>query len=170
MEIFVKDMELGRFILKFPEFAAKVERMRSLLPGLHKNHLVDLVVMDCEPGKVTCRDVRWHVDGDPRRDNLYVLNVEGPNRTEFLAEPVDLPTLPECREDQNRLLESLLRGRLSLRIPEGEDRLYDSRTPHRGVLCDEHGRRTFLRLMATDYIKPKNIIRRGQDVPFRSAV
>jgi hypothetical protein len=170
MEIFVKDMELRRFILKFPEFAAKVEGMRSLLPGLHKNHLVDLVVMDCVPGKTTCRDTRWHVDGDPRRDNLYVLNVEGPNRTEFLAEPVELPELPEGREEQNRLLENLLRGRLPLRIPEGEDRLYDSRTPHRGVLCDEHGRRTFLRLMATDYIKPKNIIRRGQDVPFRPAV
>ena len=170
MEIFVKDMEFGRFLRKFPEFAAKVERMRSLLPGLHKTHLVDLVVMDCAPGKGTCRDVRWHVDGDPRRDNLYVLNVEGPNRTEFLAEPFDLPELPEGREEQNRLLEDLLRGRVSLRIPEGEDRLYDSRTPHRGVVCDEHGRRTFLRLMATNYIKPKNIVRRGQDVPFRPAV
>jgi hypothetical protein len=44
---------------------------------------------------------------------------------------VDLPELPEGREEQNRLLEDLLRDRLPLRIPEGEERVYDSRTPHR---------------------------------------
>lgn len=166
MQLFVKDMELNKFLLKFPEFAGKVGRMRSLLPGTHKNHLVDLMVMDCSPGKNTCRDTRWHFDGDYWGDNLYVLNVEGPNRTEFLGEEVDIPDPPRGREEQNRFLEDFLKDRVSLRIPEGEDRLYDSRTPHRGVVCDEAGRRVFLRLMATNYIEPKNIVKKGANVPF----
>lgn len=170
MEIFVKDMELGRFVRKFPEWESLAGEMRAMLPDGYGNYLVDLVVMDCEPGKNTCRDTRWHVDGDPRKDNRYALWVSGPNRTEFLAEPFDLPELPENREEQNVLLEGMLAGRDSLRIPDGEAILYDSRTPHRGVVCEEWGQRRFLRLMATNYIKPKNIVRRGQDVPFRSAV
>jgi hypothetical protein len=169
MEIFVKDMELKKFLRKFPELSQTLNSMRARLPDGHSAYLVDYVVMDCVPGMGTCRDTRWHVDGDPKRDNLYVLRVEGPNRTEFLASPVDLPELPEGREEQNRLLEDLLKDRLPLRIPEGEERVYDSRTPHRGVLCDEHGQRTFLRLMATNYIKPKNILKRGGNVPFRPA-
>lgn len=166
MEVFVKDMELRRFLRGFPESAASVEGMMSLLPGTHKNHLVDYVVMDCSPGKKTCRDTRWHFDGDYWGDNLYVLRVSGPNRTEFLAEKVDIPEPPRGREEQNRFLEGLLAGRDTLRIPDGGELMYDSRTPHRGVVCDEVGTRVFLRLMATNYIQPKNIVRRGENVPF----
>lgn len=169
MEVFVKDMELGKFVRKFPEWESLASEMRSMLPE-RQNYLVDLVVMDCEPGVNTCRDTRWHVDGDSRKDNRYALWVSGPNRTEFLAEPFDLPELPEAREEQNRLLEELLADKVPLRIPDGEAIVYDSRTPHRGVVCEEWGRRVFLRLMATNYIKPKNIVRRGKNVPFRPAV
>lgn len=170
MEIFVKDMELHKFSRKFPEMAGVAHEMRSRLPEGYSHYLVDYVVMDCEPGMDTCRDTRWHVDGDPRRDNRYALWVSGPNRTLFPAEPVELPELPEGREEQNRLLEEMMAGRDYLRIPDGEAVLYDSRTPHRGVACDETGRRVFLRLMATNYIKPKNMVRRGNEVPFRSGV
>ena len=170
MEVFVKDMELRKFVRKFPEMSERAAEMRAMLPDGYKNYLVDLVVMDCVPGLGTCRDTRWHVDGDPERDNKYALWVTGPNRTEFLAEPFVLPELPKNREIQNILLEEVLAGRLARRIPDGEAMLYDSRTPHRGVVCDEQGRRTFLRMMATNYIVPKNIVKRGQDVPFRSAV
>lgn len=170
MEVFVKDMEIGRFLGKFPELGALASIMRDALPAGYRNYLVDLVVMDCEPGMGTCRDTRWHVDGDPRRDNRYALWVSGPNRTEFLRDPFEIPELPESREEQNRVLEGILRGRVPLRIPDGQVMVYDSRTPHRGVVCDEAGRRTFLRVMATNYVKPKNIARRGQDVPFRPAV
>jgi hypothetical protein len=170
METFVKDMELKKFLRKFPEWEGVAAEMRAMLPDGYLNYLVDLVVMDCEPGVNTCRDTRWHVDGDPKKDNKYALWVSGPNRTEFLAEPFDIPDLPEGREEQNQLLENLLEDKDSLRIPDGEAILYDSRTPHRGVVCEEYGRRSFLRLMATNYIKPKNIVKRGDNVPFRSGV
>lgn len=169
MEIFVKDMELHKFSRKFPEMAGVAREMAARLPEGYKNYLVDYNVIDCEPGLGTCRDTRWHVDGDPRRDNRYALWVSGPNRTEFLARPFDLPELPEGRESQNVMLEDLLKNEDSLRIPDGEAVLYDSRTPHRGVVCEQHGRRVFLRIMATNYIVPKNIVKRGKDVPFRPA-
>ena len=168
MEIFVKDMELDKFLRKFPELSETVNSMRGKLPDSYRSYLVDYVVMDCVPGMKTCRDTRWHIDGNPKKDNLYVIRVEGVNRTEFLLDPVNLPELPEGREEQNRLLENLLKNSVPLRISDGEEKVYDSRTPHRGVVCDEKGRRVFLRLMATNYIKPKNIIRRGDNVPFRS--
>ena len=168
MEVFVKDMDLCRFVRKFPEWGRVAESMRSMLPEGYGNYLVDLVVMDCEPGMKTCRDTRWHFDGDYRGDNVYALWVEGPNRTQFLAEPVEIPEPPEGREEQNRFLEELLAGRLARTIPEREALVYDSRTPHRGVVCDTAGWRSFLRLMATNYIVPKNILMRGKDVPFRT--
>lgn len=169
MEVFVKDMELGRFLLKFPEWRDVSESMRAILPDGYANYLVDLVVMDCVPGMKTCRDTRWHFDGDWWGDNKYALWVDGPNRTEFLSEPTEIPEPPKNREEQNRFLEELLAGRVARRIPEREALSYDSRTPHRGVVCEERGRRRFLRLMATNYIVPKNILRRGDDVPFRTA-
>lgn len=170
MEVFVKDMELRKFLRRFPEMGATADMMRAGLPDGYSHYLVDFVVMDCEPGMKTCRDTRWHVDGDPRKDNRYAIWASGPNRTEFLSEPFDLPELPEEREEQNRLLEETLSSRSVREIPDGEHILYDSRTPHRGVVCRESGRRVFLRLMATNYIKPKNIVRREDEVPFRSGV
>lgn len=169
MEVFVKDMELHKFSGKFPEAGRVAHEMSLMLPRGYAHYLVDYIVMYCVPGEGTCRDTRWHVDGDPRKDNRYALWVSGPNRTLFLADPLELPELPEGREEQNRLLEETLAGRRSVEVPEETVFLYDSRTPHRGVLCEQPGRRAFLRLMATNYIRPKNIIRRGQDVPFRPA-
>lgn len=170
MEVFVKDMELHKFSGKFPEMASVAREMSEMLPEGHARLLVDYIVMDCEPGMSTCRDTRWHVDGDPAKDNAYALWVSGPNRTLFLADPFELPELPSDREEQNRLLEETLAGRKSVEVPEETPFLYDSRTPHRGVVCEKSGRRVFLRLMATNYIKPKNMVWRGQDVPFRPAV
>lgn len=170
MEVFVKDMDLGRFLGKFPEMSGILGEMRAKLPDGYGNYLVDCVVMDCAPGMKTCRDTRWHFDGEYGRDNLYVLWVEGPNRTEFLEHEFKFDEVPAGREEQNRFLEETLAGRSVREIPEREPFMYDSKTPHRGVVCREYGRRIFLRLMASNYIVPKNILRRGQNVPFRSGV
>lgn len=170
MELFLKDMEIGRFCAKFPEWASLANDLRAMLPNGYRDYLVDLVVMDCEPGMKTCRDTRWHFDGEYGGDNKYVLWVDGPNRTEFLEDDLDFADVPQDREMQNRFLEEKLVGRNTREIPEGQPFLYDSQTPHRGVLCSKYGRRRFLRIMATNKIRPKNIVKRGGNVPFRSAV
>lgn len=166
MEIFVKDMEFGKFVKKFPEWDSVASDMRAMLPDGYKHYLADLIVMDCTPGMKTCRDTRWHFDGDFKGNNKYVLWVSGPNRTEFLAQEIQFEDVPADREEQNRFLEETLAGSSVRQAPDGEPVLYDSKTPHRGVVCTEYGQRRFLRLMASDYISPKNIVKRGENVPF----
>jgi len=155
-EIWAKDWEISRFLRRFPHMADLVLGMKSLLPE-RKNILVDLIVEDHKVGDTTCRDVRWHFDGDYAGNNAYVLWCRGPNRTEF---PETTPELdpPSDRESQNRYLEGLgLRG---VEVPEMTAVTYDSRIPHRGVVCKITGKRIFVRLLSTDTIKPKNFIRR----------
>ena len=158
-EIFVKDMNLPRFMSKFPEFSDLAGEMRKCLPGGYKFYLVDFIVKECVPGDRTCRDVRWHLDGDLDRDNQYVLWAKGPNRTQFPTQIPQIDELPSDREGQNRFLENFMEGREAFEVPEQTMVSYDSKTPHRGVICKTDGKRLFVRMMASNYIKPKNIVR-----------
>jgi len=169
-EIYVKDMDLHRFLKKFTQLGELLTQMRGKLPDGYRNYLVDLIVQDCRPGIQTCRDIRWHVDGDFRSDNRYVLWVRGPNRTEFLAEVPEIEDFPEERESQNEFLEKMLAGKPAVSVPDMTFVSYDSRTPHRGVRCEDQGVRTFVRLLATNYIKPKNIIKESLGAQLRQAV
>lgn len=160
--VFAKDWEIGHFMSKFPGFAGLARRMRSHLPDGYQNYLVDMMVHDCAPGVRTCKDVRWHFDGEYEGDNRYVLWVRGPNRTEFLKEIPEFAEIPADRESQNRFLEKTLSGAVVVTAPDQTLIGYDSRVPHRGILCREYGRRIFLRALATNYIRPKNILKKGQ--------
>lgn len=160
-EIFVKDLSLEKFLMRFPQFASLAQKMRSHLPDGYENYLVDLSVQMCESGDKTCRDVRWHIDGDSRLDNQYVLWVRGPNRTRFLEKPIELPELPENRLEQNLFLENLLRDSSSIEAPAEHIIGYDSKTPHKGVICKDFGKRVFVRMMASNYILPKNHTRKN---------
>lgn len=157
--VFAKDWKFESFCKRFSDFAGLAQRMRDHLPAGYKHYLLDMMVHDCEPGVKTCGDVRWHFDGDYDGDNKYVLWVKGPNRTEFLQEIPDFSEVPEDRESQNRFLEKTLAGAVVRTAPDQALIGYDSRVPHRGILCKDTGRRVFLRAMATNYIKPKNILR-----------
>jgi hypothetical protein len=154
--VFAKDLSLGFFIRKFPEFVPLVNKMRSLLPDGYTNYLVDLVVTNCRPGVKTCKDTRWHVDGDFLGNNVYVLWAKGPNRTQFPRVVPDLD-MPENRNDQSIYLENL--GLDGVEVDDQTIVRYSSQTPHRGVVCKESGFRTFVRMMATNTISPKNIIK-----------
>jgi hypothetical protein len=158
-EVFVKDMNLSSFIKKFSVLRPLAERMRKHLPDGYQNYLVDFIVQDCLPEERTCRDIRWHVDGDWDKENRYVLWVKGPNRTLFPAQVPQIAEFPCDRNEQNRFLEKMMDGMEEVEVPEQTIISYDSRTPHRGVKCKVEGKRHFVRMMATNYIKPKNIVR-----------
>lgn len=160
-EIFVKDMALAKFLSKFPKFSNLAFEMRKTLPDGYEFYLVDFIVQECVPGDRTCRDVRWHVDGDFRRDNRYVLWAKGPNRTEFPAQIPQIGILPEDRNRQSEYLEDLMDGEDFFEVPDQTIVSYDSSVPHRGVVCKAAGKRLFVRMMATNYIKPKNITRKN---------
>lgn len=154
--VFAKDFSLGFFVRKFPEFTSLVNEMRSLLPDGYANYLVDLVVTDCKPGVRTCKDTRWHVDGEFSGNNVYVLWAKGPNRTQFPRVTPEL-TMPENRNDQSIYLENL--GLDGVEVSDQTIVRYSSQTPHRGVVCKESGLRTFVRMVATNTISPKNILK-----------
>jgi len=162
-EIFVKDMSLARFISSFPGFSGLAGEMRKCLPDGYEFYLVDFIVKECVQGDRTCKDVRWHVDGDFEKDNRYVLWAKGPNRTQFPQNP-HVDTLPHDREQQSRFLEKFMEGKDFFEVPEQTMVSYDSRTPHRGVICKTEGKRLFIRMMATNYIKPKNIVRSSMSI------
>lgn len=157
--VFAKDWNLESFCKRFPDFAGLVRRMRSYLPDGYSHYLVDMMVHNCVAGTRTCNDVRWHVDGNYEGDNRYVLWVKGPNRTEFPEIIPELGKMPDDRENQNRFLEKMLGGAVVVSAPDQTMIGYDSRVPHRGILCRDTGRRVFLRALATNYIRPKNILR-----------
>jgi hypothetical protein len=166
-EIFVKDMAFARFLSKFPRFSDLACEMRKVLPDGYQHYLVDFIVKECVPGDRTCKDVRWHVDGEFDKDNKYVLWARGPNRTLFPAQTTQIDMFPSDREQQNRFLEKLMEDRDFFEVPEQTMVSYDSRTPHRGVICKTEGKRLFVRMMATNYIKPKNIIRESANASFQ---
>lgn len=155
-EIWAKDWDFFRFVRRFPHMESLLSDMRSFLPE-RKSLLVDLMVKDHAVGDRTCRDTRWHFDGDYAGNNAYALWAKGPNRTEF---PENIPSLnpPQDREGQNRYLEGL--GLKGVEVPEMHVVTYDSRVPHRGVVCRSTGKRIFVRLLSTDTIRAKNFIRR----------
>lgn len=166
-EIFVKDMNLPRFLSSFPDFSDLAHEMRKVLPDGYQHYLVDFIVKECVPGDRTCKDVRWHVDGVYDKDNRYVLWARGPNRTMFPAQIPQIDDFPSDREQQNRFLEKFMEGREVFEVPDQTMVSYDSRTPHRGVICKTAGKRVFIRMMATNYIKPKNIIRESANASFQ---
>ena len=156
-EVFLKDFSFLSFAKKFPEWTPLADMMRSMLPDGYKFYLVDFIVQDCRRGAQTCRDVRWHLDGDFTKDNKYALWARGPNRTEFpKAQPL-LKEMPSHRNAQNILLENL--GLEGVEVADQTIVLYDSKTVHRGVVCREEGQRTFVRMMASNYIMPKNTMK-----------
>lgn len=157
--VFAKDWGILAFCRRFPDFAGLADRMCEHLPSGYNNYLVDMMVHDCRPGVRTCKDIRWHFDGDYAGDNRYVLWVRGPNRTEFLKDSPDFVGLPEDRGSQNLFLEKMLAGAVVVSAPDQAMVGYGSKVAHKGIICKETGRRVFLRAMASNYIRPKNILR-----------
>ena len=106
-KIMVKDCDLKSFRKRFPDFNPLMDEMRSILPDGYKFYLVDFIVQDCILGAQTCRDVRWHLDGDFYKDNKYALWAKGPNRTEFPKIMPEFNEVPADRESQNVFLENM---------------------------------------------------------------
>ena len=161
-ELFVKDFDYLKFIKKFNEYKDVVEKMKEKISNQFKYYLVDLMIKDCRIGDKTCVDVRYHLDGDYKKDNQYCIYCSWPNRTIFCDEKIDFSNFPEDRNLQNKTLESLLKDKPWYEIPDKHFFVYDSKKPHKGVICSQTGVRTFVRLMGSNYIAPKNYIKNAQ--------
>lgn len=155
-EVFVKDYSFNKFIRDFSEFSCLASEMKAHLGNEHEYYLIDLIVKNHKKNQKTCADVRYHVDGEYDSNNQYCLWVSGPNRTLFPKDELKFQNFPNNRSEQNSFLESFLKDKESFEVPEDTFIVYSSKDPHKGVVCEKDGRRVFIRLMATNYIKPKN--------------
>lgn len=160
-EIVIKDYDFDKFCEKFVDLSGLVQQMKSFIGGDHKNYLVNVTVKDHKKGDKTCTDVRYHFDGDYYSDNIYCIWCKGPNRTVFPNNKNIFHVVPKNRLDQNAFLERVLRDTPSKEIDEQTFVKYTSKDPHKGVVCEAPGKRTFVRLMGTNYIEPKNYVKKS---------
>jgi len=162
-EIVIKDYEYDKFCKKFIELADLVQQMKSFIGGNYKNYLVNVTVKDHKIGDKTCVDISYHFDGDYHKDNVYCIWCKGPNRTVFPVHSSKqvFHEVPENRFDQNSFLEKMLYGVPSKEIDEQTFIKYTSKDPHKGVVCKTTGKRIFVRLMGTNYLEPKNYVKKS---------
>jgi|694.fasta_scaffold16738_15 hypothetical protein len=160
-EIVIKDYEYDKFCKKFVELSDLVQQMKNFIGGNYKNYLVNVNVNNHKIGDKTCVDIRYHFDGDFYKDNIYCIWCKGPNRTVFPVNKQVFNGVPPNRFDQNFFLEKILHNTPSKEIDDQTFIKYTSQDPHRGVVCKTPGKRTFVRLMGTDYIEPKNYVKRS---------
>lgn len=158
---FVKDFDLNKFSTRFPEIKPLLKEMKSHIDEIFSYYLVDLIINEYKSGEKTCRDVRYHLDGDFNKNNQYCIWLSGKNRTIFSIEPIIFSGFPLDRNQQSIFLDNFLKEKSCFEAPDETIIKYDSLTPHKGVICKEPGRRVLLRLMGTNYIKPKNFIKKA---------
>lgn len=156
---FVKDFELNKFLIKFQELKNLLMEMKSFIDENFSYYSVDLIIKDYKVGENTCRDIRYHIDGDFDKNNQYCIWLSGENRTIFSPETINFHNFPKDRNKQNCLLDNMLEGKPFFEAPNETIIRYDSLTPHKGVICKKPGRRVLLRLMGSNYITPKNFIK-----------
>ena len=131
-------------------------RMKDIVGEGFKNYLVNVTAKDYRIGEKTCKDVRYHFDGDYYKDNVYCIWCKGPNRTVFLTDKPFFKDVPKDRFSQNSFLEKILKDVPCKEIEDQTFVKYTSQDPHKGVVCKKPGNRIFIRVMGTNYIEAMN--------------
>lgn len=159
---FIQDFRIKdaseHFVTTFkPELDLVLQDLKQFLPN--RDFLtVDYFEQILLPGKTTCRDINWHVDGI---NNDYILVCWGEWRTEFLISPFTVKPLENVRLTNLKIQRDLAGKELSyLEVPQGIPVKYNSSQIHRGRRAESESKRVFLRLCSSDYLNPKNYLRR----------
>lgn len=160
-EIVIKDFEIDLFCKKYPYIKDIILEIKKIIGGNFKHYLVNVTAKNYKTGDKTCKDIRYHFDGDYYKDNVYCLWCKGPNRTIFPTEKLTFKDLPVERYKQNIYLENLLKDIPSKEVEDQTFVKYTSQDPHKGVICAVDGFRTFIRVMGTNYINPVNYVKRN---------
>lgn len=160
-ELVVKDYDVDIFCKKYPQLSDLVLEMKKVVGGNFQNYLVNITSKDYKIGDKTCADTRYHFDGDYYRDNIYCIWCKGLNRTVFPEKPVVLENVPKDRFEQNIFLEKILKDVPSKEIDDQTLVRYTSQDPHKGVVCKKPGNRLFVRVMGSNYLEPKNYVKRN---------
>ena len=154
----LKDFSVERILELRPELGPL---LADLIPHLPQKKFitVDYSELNLKKGSRTCKDPRWHVDGV---DNQYIILNFGISRTRFLNQEVpeglsDLSGHDNLKE-LNSTLADTFKHEQGSEIPDGVPVLYSSKDIHKGNVSLEEGKRILLRICASDYLRPKNVV------------
>lgn len=151
--LLMKDFSVSSFLKQKPEMEGLIKELSTHFE--HRKYItVDYQELVLTPGRKTCRDPRWHVDGE---DNQYIIVAWGSSLTEFALDSIELKG--DFRE-KNLHLQGYNFSKIYT-ATSGIPVLYDSKQIHKGVVAKEKGKRVFLRLCSSNYISPKNQILEG---------
>jgi hypothetical protein len=155
-QFFWKDCSLNFLRKHFDELLVK--SIESLIhDGLSnpKKYLtVDIGFQLFKEGSKSCKNTEWHVDGV---DNNYLMWIDGDFRTEFQTAGETPKLFPK---DKSKLLEfnKTLEGSAAaaVEIPNATLIKYSSQDIHKGRVATSAGKRFFIRICSSDYLRPKN--------------
>lgn len=164
-----KDFDLIKLLMSRPDLEPIFSEIISAIKTKKKHITVDykefFPVVDL-PSR-TCQDTSWHTDG---KDNEYYLACFGLNGTEFLTSSSDIIPKSDLKL-QNQLTNAMVNSSQktlnSFKAKNGVLYKYDSMTIHRGheVLVETFDEavsnsRILIRICCSDYITPKNYIKK----------
>lgn len=126
-----------------------------ITPGKYKRVLVDIKIQDLSPKVYSCL-VGWHLDGKKhtgnKDENTYHILTYGGAPTEFIDGPIELPN---TITNQNSLARYIPCDHPVYKLPEYVWNTYTERDWHRGVNSSKPLTRIFIRIVETNYLKPK---------------
>lgn len=135
----------------YPRTSGLVKHIIETTPftGRFKRVLIDVKVQDLTPDIYSCIP-GWHLDGSMREIEYHHLVVLNGPQTEFIDEPLHLPTeYPHCV----RLIPQDVKVTTAR---EGFITSFTSKDFHRGVRAEQPTRRLLVRLTETNVILPRN--------------
>jgi hypothetical protein len=164
-DVRIRDASRSAIAKYLGEYEAVVEHLFSLIP--EKRHQVVSITSEIlHPGRNTCLDIGWHLDGRMQRDDPehYALVCFGDDgfRTMFCADRIvgQIPVTPTTVEGRHQLFGKLMQRDLhnesgGIEIPNGQPVVYTTFDFHKGRQVITTGRRVLIRVMSSNLIKAK---------------
>lgn len=160
-----KDVSMQVVEKHFPKYLELAKTLAALLPA--KKYLsVTISAKDYRVGESTCLDTGWHTDGLMNQDDPehYAIVCFGPDgsRTMFCVEPLTgyINETPSNIQERIQFFGNLMQRDLNneaggLEVPHGCPITYTTFDVHKGRKVCIAGKRVFIRVMASNHIKPK---------------
>ncbi len=147
----LKDFSVQAIVRHYPHVKDLLDEVLPLIE--HKAFItVDYSELVLTKGQKTCKDTGWHVDGI---GNQYLLVSFGDFRTKFLGKKSPAKNQEDLRL-HNQRLSSLFSLEQGHEVENGVPVVYDSSDVHCGQKASFDGKRVFLRICSSDYLRPKN--------------
>lgn len=168
-DLMVKDVSRKLVELKFPEMKPLLKHLFSLLP-VKRFQLVDAFYLDFANHKKTCKNSDWHLDGKMLSSNMehYAIWADGEYLTKFMIDTITVDKdLIEAAQGFSRfsffketLQSDFKNDEIGFELPVKTPISYTTYDFHKGRdIKSEIGFRFFVRVMSTDNIRPKNILK-----------